>query len=150
MVNRMGLKSKPNDPFNYYENTTLYLEDNSVKKPSVKAYIYDKSIKNNLDERIIRFEVSIRNIKKECNTFELIMEHIQRQLSKYRLYYFPVIADCNKNKWLYKSNYKFSKKLEKSIFKYSGVEISISISNEIISFLSKLFCKDIIEQMTCF
>lgn len=149
MVNRVGMKSKPNDPHNYYENTTLYLEDDSVKSPSLKAYIYDKSVKNGLDERIIRFEISIRNIKKKYNTFELIMEHLQGQLSKFRLYYFPVIAECNKNKWIYKSNYKFSKKLEKSIVKSNGVEINISISNEITSFLSKLFCKDIIEQMTC-
>ncbi len=156
MVNRMGLKSKPNDPFNYYENTTLYLEDNSVEKPSLKAYIYDKSVKNGLDERIIRFEVSIRNIKTECNTFEATMEHLQWQLSRFRLYYFPVIAKCNDNKWLYKKKnklskkrYKFSKKLEKSIFKSDGIEINISISHEITSFLSKLFCKDIIEKLTC-
>lgn len=149
MVNRMGLKSKPNDPFNYYEDTTLYLEDKGAKKPSLKAYIYDKSVKNNLEEKIIRFEISIRNIKKECNTFESIIEHIQGQLSKYKLYYFPVIAECNKNKWLFKKNYKLSRKLEKSILKSNGVQISISISDEITSFLSKLFCKDIVEQMTC-
>jgi len=149
MVNRIGMKSKPNDPFNYYENTTLYLEDGSVKDPSLKAYIYDKSVKNNLDDRIIRFEISIRKIKKEFNTFEAIMEHIEDKLSKYRLFYFPVIAECNKNKWIYKSNYKFSKKLEKSISKSNVIEVNVSISNEIVSFLSKLFCKDIIEQMTC-
>ncbi len=147
MVNRIGLKSKPNDPFNYYENTTLYLEDNSVKNPSLRACIYDKSVKNDLDERIIRFEISIRNIKNECNSYETIVRHIQQQLSKYRLFYFPIIAECNKNKWLYKSNYKFSRKLEKSIEKSSAVAIELSLSDEILEFLAKFFCKDIIEKM---
>ena len=147
MVNRQGMKSKPNDPFNYYENTTLYLEDNSVEKPSLKAYIYDKSVKNNLDERIIRFEISIRNIKNEYISYETIVRHLQEQLSKYRLFYFPIIAECNNNKWLYKSKYKFSRKLEKSIVKSGGVAIELSLSDEILEFLAKLFCKDIIEKM---
>ncbi|WP_457747551.1 hypothetical protein [Sulfurimonas sp.] len=146
-VNRKGMKSKPKNPFDYYEKTTLYLEDKSVKKPSLKAYIYDKSVKNNLDERIIRFEISIRNIKNEYINYETIVRHMQEQLSKYKLFYFPIIAECNKNKWLYKAKYKFSKKLEKSIVKSGGVAIELSLSDEILEFLAKFFCKDIIEKM---
>ena len=147
MVNRKGMKSKPNDPLNYYENTSLYLEDDSVEKPSIRAYLYDKTYKHNLDEQIIRFEISIRNMKKEDNTFELIMEHLQEQLAKFRLYYFSVIAECNKNKRLYKKNYKFSKKLEKSIIKSNGEEIPLVISEEISNLLSKLYCQDFIENL---
>jgi hypothetical protein len=146
-VNKMGLRSKPNSPFDYYEKTTLYLEDKSIKKPSLRACLYDKSVKNNLDKKIIRFEISIRNIKNEFNSYEDIIRHIQQQLSKYKLFYFSVIAECNKNKWLYKSNYKFSRKLEKSIVKSGGVAIELSLSDEILEFLAKLFCKDIIENM---
>ncbi len=148
-VNKMGMKSKLNNPFDYYEKTTLYVEDKSVKKPSLKAYIYDKSVKNNLDDSIIRFEISIRNITREHNTFEAVVKHIQMQLAKYKLFYFPVIAQCDKNKWLYKKNYKFSKKLEKSIIKSAGIAIDLSISNDIVKFLSKMYCKDFIEQLSC-
>lgn len=148
-INKMGLKSDVNNPLNYFEETTLYVEDKNVKKPSLKAYIYDKSVKNNLDERILRFEISIRNIKKEHNTFEAVSKHIQIQLAKYRLFYFDIIAQCNKNKWLYKKSYKFSKKLEKSIVKSNATEINLSICDDINKFLSKMFCKDFIEQLHC-
>lgn len=139
-INKQGLRTEVNDPFNYFENTTLYVEDKSIKKPSLRAYIYDKTIKNNLDEQIIRFEVSIRNLDSKIISYNHIIEHIQNQISKYKLYYFDVIASCNTNKWLYKKNYKVSRKLEKSIKKYNGVEVKLSISSDITDFLSKLFC----------
>ena len=139
-TNKQGLQSDVNDPFNYFESTTLYLEDKSIKKPSLKAYIYDKTVKNNLDEQIIRFEISIRNIDSKIVDYDSILEHIKNQVSKYRLFYFDVIAECNKNKWIYKKNYKVSRKLEKSIINSKGVEINLSISSEITSFLSKFFC----------
>lgn len=139
-TNKQGLQSDVNDPFNYFENTTLYLEDKSIKKPSLKAYIYDKTVKNDLDEQIIRFEISIRNIDSKIVDYDSILEHIQNQVSKYRLFYFDVIAECNKNKWIYKKNYKVSRKLEKSIINSKGVEINLSISNDITDFLSKFFC----------
>jgi len=146
-VNKMGLKSALNSPFDYYEKTTLYLENKDVKRPSLKAYLYDKSVKNYLDEKIIRFEVSIRNIKNEDNTYEAITRHIQQQLSKYKLFYFPVIAECNKNKRLYKLNYKFSRKLEKSIAKTGGIEIELSLSGEMLELLAKFFCKDFTDKL---
>ncbi len=139
-TNKQGLQSDVNDPFNYFESTTLYLEDKSIKKPSLKAYIYDKTVKNDLDEQIIRFEISIRNIDSKIVDYDSILEHIKNQVSKYRLFYFDVIAECNKNKWIYKKNYKVSRKLEKSIINSKGVEINLSISSEITSFLSKFFC----------
>ena len=139
-TNKQGLQSDVNDPFNYFESTTLYLEDKSIKKPSLKAYIYDKTVKNDLDEQIIRFEISIRNIDSKIVDYDSILEHIKNQVSKYRLFYFDVIAECNKNKWIYKKNYKVSRKLEKSIINSKGVEINLSISNDITDFLSKFFC----------
>jgi len=68
----MGLKSALNSPFDYYEKTTLYLENKDVKRPSLKAYLYD----NDLDKKIIRFEISIRNIKNEDNTYEVTIKHL--------------------------------------------------------------------------
>ena len=90
--------------------------------------------------QIIRFEISIRNIDSKIVDYDSILEHIKNQVSKYRLFYFDVIAECNKNKWIYKKNYKVSRKLEKSIINSKGVEINLSISSEITSFLSKFFC----------
>lgn len=139
-TNKQGLQSDVNDPFNYYESTTLYLEDKSIKKPSLRAYIYDKTVKNNLDEQIIRFEISIRNIDTKIVNYHTIIEHLQNQVSKYRLFYFDVIAECNKNKWLYKKSYKVSKRLEKSIMKSNGAQINLSVSSEITDLLSKFFC----------
>jgi hypothetical protein len=139
-INKQGLRTEVNDPFNYYEKTTLYLEDKSIKKPSLRAYIYDKTVKNNLDEQIIRFEISIRNIDSKIVDYDVIIEHIKNQVSKYRLYYFDVIASCNTNKWIYKKNYKISRKLEKSIKKSGGAEVNLSVSNKITDFLSKFFC----------
>jgi len=72
----MGLKSALNSPFDYYEKTTLYLENKDVKRPSLKAYLYNKSVKNDLDKKIIRFEISIRNIKNEDNTYEVTIKHL--------------------------------------------------------------------------
>ena len=129
-TNKQGLQSDVNDPFNYFESTTLYLEDKSIKKPSLKAYIYDKTVKNDLDEQIIRFEISIRNIDSKIVDYDSILEHIKNQVSKYRLFYFDVIAECNKNKWIYKKNYKVSRKLEKSIINSKGVEYATPICQD--------------------
>jgi len=146
-VNKQGLKSEVNNPFNYCENTTLYLENKDIKKPSLKAYIYDKPVKNNLKEPIIRFEISIRNIKSKHSDYQLILNHINQQLSKYKLFYFDIIANCNEAKRLYKKSYKVSRKLEKLIDKLNGTQIELMLSSEIVEFISKLYCKQEIENI---
>ncbi len=145
-VNKQGLKSTTVNPFDYYEQTTLYVEDKSTQRPSLRAYIYDKSAKEDLEEKIFRFEISIRNIKSKLDTFEELFAHIQKQILKYRCFYFPVIAECNKNKSIYKKNeYKFSKSLEKSIIKSGGEELNLTIAQEIEDLLKKLYCYDSFE-----
>ena len=70
-----------------------------------------------------------------------MIKHIQQQLSKYSLYYFDVIAECDKNKRIYKNNYKVARKLEKSIIQSKAENIELAISDEIMIFLAMFYCK---------
>ena len=142
---RMGTRTDINDPFKYYEKTTLYVEDTSVTKPSLKGYLYDKSSKEHLTQSIIRFEISIRDLKKSANNYEEIIAHINKQLLKYNLFYFSVKANCNTVKRAYKNNISVANKenfpstLNKKISKLHGEEVELSISNEVDNLLREFF-----------
>ncbi|HQS67103.1 MAG TPA: hypothetical protein PLM93_07965 [Sulfuricurvum sp.] len=142
---RMGTRTDINDPFNYYEKTTLYVEDTNVAKPSLKGCLYDKSAKECLTQSIIRFEISIRDLKKSANNYEAIIEHINKQLLKYKLFYFSVKANCNTAKRAYRNNISvankenFSSALNKQIFKLHGEEIELSICDDVDNLLREFF-----------
>lgn len=139
--NKMGLRQSINSPFDYYEDTTLYVENKNIKKPSMKAYIYDKSIKENLDEKIIRFEISLRKFdNKTSEEFESFWNHINKQISKYNLYFFNDKANCDKNKRIYRnSNFKLSKTLSKSISNTKGIKVNLSLNDDLYKFFKSLF-----------
>jgi len=135
-VSKKGMNRPLNDPFNYYENTTFYIENRDIKSPSLKTYIYDKSIKENIiDTKILRFEVSVRNIGVNINTYESIIDYIEERLSYYQLFYFDATRDCNTIQQSYKRVMKTETKLSNfllnKISRFNGQEIKLSISNEI-------------------
>lgn len=142
---RMGTRTDINDPFNYYEKTTLYVEDTSIAKPSLKGCLYDKSSKEHLSQNITRFEISIRDLKNAANNYEAIIEHINKQLLKYKLFYFSVKANCNTAKRAYWKNASvvnrenLTSALNKKISKLGGEEIELSISDDVNNLLQEFF-----------
>lgn len=141
-----GASTSINNPSNTFE-TTLYVGNKNVVKPSVIAYIYDKSIKENLNDKIFRFEISIRDFNKIENNFEAVINHIKNRLSQYRLFYFDNKAHCNIIKREYRDNIpkknkeNFSKSLENKAFKLSANEFNLSLSDEIFAFINSIFTK---------
>lgn len=145
---RTGARKDINDPFNYFE-TTLYVENRSVSKPSVKAYLYDKSVKENLNNKIIRFEISIRNLKISNNDYVSMLAHINKQLSNYKLFYFNSKSKCDTSKRIYRDNIPVSNKvnfpisLEKRVLdELSGKRLDLSISTQVDTLLKKFFTKN--------
>ena len=143
---RIGTKTNVNSPFNYFEST-LYIESDKVRKPSTKAYLYDKSVKENLDKDVIRFEVSIRNIKSCKNDFESVVNHIMKCLANYKLYYFDSKAKCNKIKRKYRDNIQKENRknlpttLQKEIKLLGGQEIELKSSDDVLNVLKMIFTK---------
>ena len=143
---RIGTTSNVNNPFNYFDST-LYVESDKVIKPSVRAYLYDKSVKENLDNNIIRFEVSIRNVKNADNDFESVVMHIINSLENYKLYYFDSKAKCNKIKRKYRDNIeKVNRKnlpatLKKEIKVLGGQEIELKLSDNVLNIIKMVFTK---------
>jgi len=143
---RIGTKTNVNNPFNYFDST-LYVESDKVIKPSVKAYAYSKTVKENLDENIIRFEISIRNIKNADNDFESVVRHIISSLSNYKFYYFDSKARCNNVKRKYRDNIEKENRknlpatLKKEIKLLGGHEIELKLSDDVLNLLKKIFTK---------
>ena len=90
-TNKQGYKHQFNKPSESEYPTTFYLEQ-YTQKPSLKALIYDKTIKekekhnNIIDNGIVRAEVSIRITQsqyKNISTKEEYINHIQKQMNKY-------------------------------------------------------------------
>lgn len=145
---KIGQRTAINNPFNFFD-TTLYVEDQSISKPSQKAYLYNKSGKENISKKtIIRFEISIRNLKNVDNNYEAIIEHINKILSRYKLYYFNSKANCNIIKRKYRDNITKSKRenfpgaLEKLTKDLGAEEIDLSISNEVAALIKQFFHKE--------
>jgi len=143
---RVGTTTKVNNPFNYFKST-LYVESDKVIKPSVKSYVYDKTIKEKIDEKIIRFEVSIRNVKKVDNDFESVLNHISNYLLNYKLYYFESKSKCDKVKRKYRDNIKkenrknFPISLQKESKKLDGQEIELVLYDDVLNILKQFFNK---------
>lgn len=143
---KTGQGTAVNNSFNYF-NTTLYIKDKNISKPSQRAYLYIKSIKEHLDEYIIRFEISIRNLNKIENNYEAVLNHINKILSTYKLYHFNSKAKCNIIKRAYNKNISKSKKenfpaaLENRTKALGGQEIQLSISDETKALIKMFFKK---------
>ena len=152
-VNKVGLSKPLNNPFNYFESTSFYLEE-YVKTQSLKTIVYDKTIKehsrnNPIVDNITRAETSIRNLKrKSFQTKQELIDFIQNQLNKYLIVRFDSIDNCNelKNDYEYmikKRITKPSKEFKQKILNFSGVEVERQLSDEIIAFISKLYCENL-------
>jgi len=95
-TNKQGYKHPFNKPSESEYQTTFYLEQYS-EKPSLKALLYDKTIKeeehkNIIPNGIVRAEISIRTTQKQhqaISTKEQYIDHIQKQLNKYMFVEFP-------------------------------------------------------------
>ena len=90
-INKQGYKHQFNKPSQSEYSTTFYLEQ-YTPEPSVKALIYDKTLKeynkhkNIIESGIVRMEISIRTTQKQhkaISTKEQYINHIQKQINKY-------------------------------------------------------------------
>lgn len=143
-ISKKGLQKPLNQPLNYHEETAFYAEDTSIKNPSLRTLIYDKSFKEQLKEKyIIRLEVSIRNIGVKINNYEALRDLINERVSYYQLFYFESIDDCNTIKTTYKNvmnkETKLSDKTLNKIKKFNGQEIDLSINKKTHSIISQFY-----------
>ncbi len=140
-ISKQGMRKALNNPFNYFEETTFYVEDKDTKKPLLKTYTYDKSIKENISNKIIRVEASVREIK--YNDYDSLKTHLDTMLSYYRLFYFGDVKNCNAIKTTYSntmnSETKLSDKLSKKIGRFGGVEIDLSITHLVDKLLEQIY-----------
>lgn len=140
-ISKQGMRKALNHPFKYCEDSTFYVEDKDTKKPLLKTYIYDKSIKENIKNKIIRVEASVREIK--YNDYDSLKTHLDTMLSYYRLFYFDDVKNCNAIKTTYSntmnSETKLSDKLLKKIDRFQGVEIDLSITHLVDKLLQQIY-----------
>jgi len=95
-TNKQGYKHPFNKPSKSEYSTTFYLEQYSPE-PSLKALLYDKTVKekskkNIIESGIIRAEISIRTTQKQYSkirTKEQYIKHVQNQMNKY------LFIECN-------------------------------------------------------
>jgi len=90
-TNKQGYKHSLLKPSKSEYSTTFYLEQYSLT-PSVKALLYDKTIKeynkhkNIIESGIVRMEISIRTTQKQyskISTKEQYIKHVQNKMNKY-------------------------------------------------------------------
>lgn len=154
-TNKQGYKHQFNSPFNQPYQTTFYLEQYS-QNPSLKALIYDKTIKENekhkniIKSGIIRAEISIRTTNaqhKSITTKEQYTIHIQKQLNKYQFVEFPNQEAANElkkdyeimiNKGITKPSSAFMDKIKKLKGKY----ISTTLTAQTKKFLELCYCEN--------
>ena len=153
-TNKQGYKHQFNSPFNQPYQTTFYLEQ-YTNQPSLKALIYDKSIKekdkhnNIIDNGIVRPEISIRTTNQQhkvISTKEQYINHIQKQLNKYMFVEFPNQSAANElkkeyelmiNNGITKPSTEFINKIKELKGKY----ISTQLTEQTKEFLSLCYCE---------
>ena len=152
-TNKQGYKHQFNSPFNQPYQTTFYLEQ-YTNQPSLKALIYDKTIKeqsknNIIESGIVRAEVSIRTTNQQhkvISTKEQYINHIQKQLNKYMFVEFPNQSAANELKTEYelminngitKPSTEFINKIKELKGKY----ISTQLTEQTKEFLSLCYCE---------
>jgi len=152
-TNKQGYKHQFNSPFNQEYSTTFYLEQYSLN-PSLKALIYDKTVKeqsknNIIESGIVRTEISIRTTNQQhkvISTKKQYINHIQKQLNKYLFVEFPnqeAAYELKKeyelmiNKGITKPSTKFINKIKKLKGKY----ISTTLTAKTKKFLELYYCE---------
>jgi len=154
-TNKQGYKYQFNKPSESEYQTTFYLEQ-YTQKPSVKALIYDKTIKekekhnNIIDNGIVRTEISIRTTNKQhhsISTKEQYIKHIQKQLNKYMFVEFPTQEAATELKSAYELMInnginKPSTALLKRIEELNGKYISTTLTEQTKEFLSLCYCEN--------
>ena len=108
-TNKQGYKHSLLKPSKSEYSTTFYLEQYSLT-PSVKALLYDKTIKeynkhkNIIESGIVRMEISIRTTQKQyskISTKEQYIKHVQNQMNKYLFIECKRVQEANELKSAY-------------------------------------------------
>ena len=159
-TDKRGYKHPFNKPSKSEYKTTFYLEQYS-ENPSLKALIYDKTVKeeekhkNIIESGIIRAETSIRTTPaqhKSISTKEEYINHIQKQLNKYMFVEFPNQEAATKlkkdyelmiNHGIAKPSSEFISKIKKLEGKY----ISTTLTAQTKKFLSLCYCENFNEKL---